>query len=70
MFEMEKDSMEEVLLHLHNIGLQLNEYEKENTAVPVRYYKELLEFSIQIARRTNDVSLTIDEILDDLEAQL
>lgn len=69
MFEMEKDSMEEILMHLHNIGLQLNEYEKENAAMPVKYYKELLEFSIQIARRTNDVSITIDEILDDLETQ-
>lgn len=70
MFEMEKGSMEEVLLHLQNIGLQLNEFEKNNAVIPVQSYKELLEFSISIARRTNDVSDTIDEIIGDLESSL
>lgn len=70
MFEMEKGSMEEVLLHLQNIGLQLNEFEKNNAVIPVQSYKELLEFSISIARRTNDVSETIDEIIGDLESSL
>ncbi|MEW9110353.1 hypothetical protein ACQCT6_19300 [Cytobacillus gottheilii] len=70
MFEMEKGSMEEVLLHLQNIGLQLNEYEKSNAVIPVQSYKELLEFSINIARRTNDVTETIDEIIGDLESSI
>ncbi|KAB2329018.1 hypothetical protein [Bacillus mesophilum] len=70
MFEMEKGSMEEILLHLQNIGLQLNEYEKSNAVIPVKSYKELLEFSINIARRTNDVTETIDEIIGDLESSI
>jgi hypothetical protein len=67
MYKLEKGSMEEVLVHLQNIGLQLNDYEKTNTTVPVSAYKELLEFSISIARRTNDVSDTIDEIIEEIE---
>lgn len=70
MYQIEKGSMEEVLLHLQNIGLQLNEFEKRNESIPVKHYKELLEFSISIARRTNDVSDTIDEIIQDIESKL
>ncbi|WP_409302028.1 hypothetical protein [Peribacillus sp. SCS-155] len=67
MYKLDKGSMEEVLIHLQNIGLQLNEYEKTNTMVSVAAYRELLEFSISIARRTNDVSETIDEIIEEIE---
>ncbi|MDF2039023.1 hypothetical protein P2R12_18830 [Cytobacillus oceanisediminis] len=70
MYQIEKGSMEEVLLHLQNIGLQLNEFEKTNDLIPVKNYKELLEFSISIARRTSDVSDTIDEIIQDIESKL
>ncbi|MDQ0220443.1 hypothetical protein ELQ35_14180 [Peribacillus cavernae] len=70
MYEIEKGSMEEVLMILQNIGLQLNEYEKTNTVIPVKTYKELLEFSISIARQTNDVSDTIDEIIETIENKL
>lgn len=70
MYQIEKGSMEEGLLHLQNIGLQLNEFEKSNDSIPVKNYKELLEFSISIARRTNDVSDTIDEIIQDIESKL
>ncbi|QOK25458.1 hypothetical protein IIE26_17265 [Cytobacillus oceanisediminis] len=70
MYQIEEGSMEEVLLHLQNIGLQLNEFEKSNDSIPVKNYKELLEFSISIARRTNDVSDTIDEIIQDIESKL
>ncbi|GLB58622.1 hypothetical protein [Cytobacillus sp. NCCP-133] len=70
MYQIEKGSMEEVLLHLQNIGLHLNEFEKTNESIPVKNYKELLEFSISIARRTNDVSVTIDEIIQDIESKL
>ncbi|WP_419880940.1 hypothetical protein ACN6MY_15135 [Peribacillus sp. B-H-3] len=67
MIDFDSGSMEEVLIHLQNIGLQLNEFEKTNQSISIEKYKELLEFSISIARRTNDVSLTIDEIIEDME---
>ncbi|WP_230130919.1 hypothetical protein [Bacillus sp. CECT 9360] len=70
MYKIEKGSMEEVLMILQNIGLQLNEYEKTNTVIPIATYKELLEFSISIARRTNDVSDTIDDIIETIENKL
>ncbi|KKK34410.1 hypothetical protein WQ57_22940 [Mesobacillus campisalis] len=70
MFDIQKGSMEEVLVILQNIGLQINEYEKSNTMISVEAYKELLEFSISIARRTNEVSETIDEMIEDIEKQL
>jgi hypothetical protein len=70
MYKIEKGSMEEVLMILQDIGLQLNDYQKTNTVIPVKTYKELLEFSISIARRTNDVSGTIDDIIDMIENQL
>jgi hypothetical protein len=70
MFDIQKGSMEEVLVILQNIGLQINEYEKSNTMISVEAYKELLEFSISIARRTNEVSETIDEMIEDIERQL
>ncbi|RFU60878.1 hypothetical protein [Peribacillus glennii] len=70
MYKIEKGSLEEVLMILQNIGLQLNDYEKTNTMIPVASYKELLEFSIAIARRTNDVSDTIDEIIETIEDKL
>lgn len=70
MYEIEKGSMEEVLMILQNIGLQLNEFEKTNTVIPVKTYKELLEFSISIARRANDVSDTIDDIIETIENNL
>lgn len=67
MFELEKGSLEEVLIILQNIGLQINEYEKSNVSIPIKSYKELLEFSISIARRTHNVSETIDEMIDHIE---
>jgi hypothetical protein len=70
MFDIQKGSMEEVLVILQNIGLQINEYEKSNTMISVEAYKELLEFSISIARKTNEVSETIDEMIEDIERQL
>ncbi|WP_071459244.1 hypothetical protein [Bacillus massilinigeriensis] len=70
MFAMEKGSMEEVLLILQDIGLQINDYEKKQSMISVKTFKELLEFSISIARRTNEVSETIDELIDDIEKRL
>ncbi|MCA1039373.1 hypothetical protein LCM00_07695 [Bacillus infantis] len=70
MFKAERGSMEEALYILQNIGLQLNEYEKTNSDIPVKNYKELLEFSISIARKTTEVSETIDEMIGDIESQL
>lgn len=69
MFDVQKGSMEEVLVILQNIGLQINDYQKTNSMISVDLYKELLEFSISIARKTNDVSETIDEIIEDIEQQ-
>ncbi|MBT2756244.1 hypothetical protein AB1K84_22245 [Mesobacillus foraminis] len=69
MFDVQKGSMEEVLVILQNIGLQINDYQKTNTMISVDLYKELLEFSISIARKTNEVSETIDEIIEDIEQQ-
>lgn len=70
MLNIEKDSMQEVLMILQNIGLQLNEYEKNHNTISVESYKDLLDFSISIARRTNSVSETIDELLDDVQRKL
>lgn len=70
MYNTEKGSMEEILMILQNIGLQINEFEKTNSVVPVTAYKELLEFSITIARRTSDVSDTIDDIIETIENNL
>jgi hypothetical protein len=69
MFDVQKGSMEEVLVILQNIGLQINDYQKTNSMISVDLYKELLEFSISIARKTNEVSETIDEIIEDIEQQ-
>ncbi|WP_174734971.1 hypothetical protein [Mesobacillus harenae] len=70
MLNIQKDSMQEVLMILQNIGLQLNEYEKNHNTISVESYKDLLDFSISIARRTNSVSETIDELLDDVQKKL
>ncbi|CAM3680158.1 hypothetical protein [Mesobacillus zeae] len=70
MFAMEKGSMDEVLMILQDIGLQINDYEKSNSMISVKTFKELLEFSISIARRTNEVSETIDELIEDIEKQI
>ncbi len=69
MFDIQKGSMEEVLVILQSIGLQVNEYEKNNSMISIEAYKELLEFSISIARKTNEVSETIDEMIQDIEQQ-
>lgn len=70
MYELEKGSIAEVLMTLQNIGLQLNDYQKNNDTISIDAYRELLEFSISIARRTNDVSDTIDEIIDVIDQGL
>lgn len=70
MYELEKGSIAEVLMTLQNIGLQLNDYQKHNNSISIDAYRELLEFSISIARRTNDVSDTIDEIIDVIDQGL
>jgi hypothetical protein len=70
MYEIEKGSIQEMLFILQDIGLQLNEYEKNHTDISVKAYKELLEFSIVVARRTTDVSDTVDEIIDVIEKDL
>ncbi|PLR76556.1 hypothetical protein CU633_14470 [Bacillus sp. V3-13] len=70
MYGIEKGSLEEALMLLQDIGLQLNEYEKSNSTIPIEYYRELLEFSISIARQTNEVSETIDEMMQDIERKL
>lgn len=66
MFEVEKGSVEEAIMILQNLGLKVNEYEKTNSMIPVDKYKELLEFTIAVARKTNDVTVTIDEMMDDI----
>ncbi|PLR97508.1 hypothetical protein [Bacillus sp. T33-2] len=70
MYGIEKGSWEEAILLLQDLGLQLNEFEKSNSMIPIKNYKELLEFSISLARRTNEISDTIDEMLDDIEQKL
>ncbi|PLR79755.1 hypothetical protein CVD25_17775 [Bacillus canaveralius] len=70
MYGIEKGSLEEALMLLQDIGLQLNEYQKSNSTIPIEHYRELLEFSISIARQTNEVSETIDEMMQDIERNL
>ena len=70
MFDVEKGSVEEAIMILQNLGLKVNEYEKTNSMIPVEYYKELLEFTIAVARKTNEITDTIDELIQDIEAKL
>ncbi|WP_210366257.1 hypothetical protein [Bacillus sp. REN3] len=70
MFEVEKGSVEEAIMILQNLGLKINEFEKTSPMIPVEKYKELLEFTIAVARKTNEVTDTIDELLEDIEAKL
>lgn len=70
MFEVEKGSVEEAIMILQNLGLKVNEYEKTNSMIPVEKYKELLEFTIAVARKTNDVTVTIDEMMDDIAEKM
>ncbi|WP_102261967.1 hypothetical protein [Mesobacillus jeotgali] len=70
MFEVEKGSVEEAIMILQNLGLKVNEYEKTNSMIPVEKYKELLEFTIAVARKTNEVTVTIDEMMDDIATKM
>jgi hypothetical protein len=70
MFEVERGSVEEAIMILQNLGLKVNEYEKTNSMIPVEKYKELLEFTIAVARKTNEVTVTIDEMMDDIATKL
>ncbi|MBT2683643.1 hypothetical protein [Bacillus sp. ISL-37] len=70
MFEVERGSVEEAIMILQNLGLKVNEYEKTNSMIPVEKYKELLEFTIAIARKTNEVTVTIDEMMDDIATKM
>lgn len=70
MYEVERGSVEEAIMILQNLGLRVNEYEKANSMIPVEKYKELLEFTIAIARKTNEVADTIDEMMEDIETKL
>jgi predicted Fe-Mo cluster-binding NifX family protein len=70
MYEVERGSVEEAIMILQNLGLKVNEYEKTNSTIPVEKYKELLEFTIAIARKTNEVTDTIDEMMEDIETKL
>ncbi|MED1204665.1 hypothetical protein [Heyndrickxia acidicola] len=66
MIEFEKGTIEEILVRLHDIGLQLNDNSNVKS-VPMEKYKELLDLSIHVARKTIDFSNTIDEIIEDME---
>ena len=70
MFDVERGSVEEAIMILQNLGLKVNEYEKTNSMIPVEKYKELLEFTIAVARKTNDVTVTIDEMMDDISTKM
>ena len=70
MFEVERGSVEEAIMILQNLGLKVNEYEKTNSMIPVEIYKELLEFTIAVARKTNDITVTIDEMMDDIAEKM
>ena len=70
MFEVEKGSVEEAIMILQNLGLKMNEYEKTNSMIPVEKYKELLEFTIAVAKKTNEVTVTIDEMMDDIATKM
>lgn len=70
MFEVERGSVEEAIMILQNLGLKVNEYEKTNPTIPVEKYKELLEFTIAVARKTNEITDTIDEMIEDIETKL
>ncbi|MFT9598200.1 hypothetical protein [Mesobacillus sp.] len=70
MFEVERGSVEEAIMILQNLGLNVNEYEKTNSMIPVEKYKELLEFTIAVARKTNEVTVTIDEMMDDIATKM
>ncbi|WP_423409819.1 hypothetical protein AABM38_07440 [Heyndrickxia sp. MSNUG] len=70
MFEIEKGSIEEAIMILQNLGLKMNEYEKVNSMISVEKYKELLEFTIAIATKTSEITDTIDEMMDDIQANM
>ena len=70
MFDVERGSVEEAIMILQNLGLKVNEYEKTNSLIPVEKYKELLEFTIAVARKTNEVTVTIDEMMDDIATKM
>lgn len=70
MFEIEKGSVEEAIMILQNLGLKMNEYEKTNSMISVEKYKELLEFTIAVAKKTNEITDTIDEMIEDIETKL
>jgi hypothetical protein len=70
MFDVEKGSVEEAIMILQNLGLKVNEYEKTNSMIPVGNYKELLEFTIAVARKTSEITDTIDEMMEDIEARM
>jgi hypothetical protein len=70
MFEVERGSVEEAIMILQNLGLKINEYEKSNTMISVEKYKDLLEFTIAVARKTNEITDTIDDLIEDIETKL
>jgi hypothetical protein len=70
MFEIEKGSIEEAIMILQNLGLKMNDYEKTNSMIPVEKYKELLEFTIAIATKTSEITETIDEMMEDIQAKM
>lgn len=70
MFEVERGSVEEAIMILQNLGLKINEYEKSNTMISIEKYKELLEFTIAVARKTNEITDTIDDLIEDIETKL
>lgn len=70
MYNVEKGSVEEAIMILQNLGLQVNEYEKMNSMIPVEKYKELLEFTIAVARKTSEITDTIDEMMEDIQAKM
>jgi len=70
MFEIEKGSIEEAIMILQNLGLKMNDYEKTNSMIPVEKYKELLEFTIAIATKTSEITDTIDEMMEDIQAKM
>ncbi|RFU70949.1 hypothetical protein D0469_03095 [Peribacillus saganii] len=64
MYTVEKGSIEEALLHLQNLGLKVNEFQKDNNAVSVDSYKELLDYSISVLREVNNYTAKIKHIFE------
>lgn len=68
--QIENNQLEEALLHLQNIGLDLNEYKKTRKHVSVNTYEELLDYTIKFVRAAMEYEKATNEAFDEVDKHL